>query len=219
MTSTLQIDPAADFLLDLLPDNLFEPVGDTAFRCKGCQSIVKRTERLTHFNAHKEARKMTSTTNTEKPAKPKKATAADLGVPKVYLSDKGSFKVGMDARLKSDLILAILEQPAPGAAHKWTKADAEAMFAKFPHWQGFLERKTAILAASAAKVAEKQAQKAEREKAKAEAKKTAATAKANTKEGEKSATSAQGDLAGAAKPQPKPASAKRGRTAGRSSKK
>lgn len=43
-----------------------------------------------------------------KAEKPKKVTARDQGVPEVYLSEAGSFKPGYDAKLKSDLIRAIL---------------------------------------------------------------------------------------------------------------
>jgi hypothetical protein len=56
---------------------------------------------------------MPAKTNTESavetPAeKPKKVTARDQGIPEVYLSESGSFKPGYDAKLKSDLIVAVL---------------------------------------------------------------------------------------------------------------
>lgn len=90
--------------------------------------------------------------------KTKKVTAQDLGVPAVYLGDKGSFKPGADAALKSDLILAILEQPArKGAPASFTKTEAESLFAKFPQWSGFLTRKQEILAEKAAKAEERKA--------------------------------------------------------------
>lgn len=142
------------------------------------------TERIT---------KMTDKANTTKTSKPK---AADLGVPAAYVnSETGTFKVGMDARLKSDLILAILEQPAPKALVKFSKSDAETLFAKFPQWAQFLDRKRDIIAAKVAKAAEAKATKA------ADAKDSAAA---------KRATSTKAN--GGAKPDPKP-TGKRGNTA------
>lgn len=41
-------------------------------------------------------------------AKPKKVTAADQGIPTVYLGDGGNFRPGYDAKLKSDLLNAVL---------------------------------------------------------------------------------------------------------------
>jgi hypothetical protein len=81
-----------------------------------------------------------------KQTKSTKKTAADLGVPKAYLSPTGTFKPGMDARLKSDLILAVLDQPAPNALVKWTKPKAVVLLARFPQWKPFLDKKREILA-------------------------------------------------------------------------
>jgi hypothetical protein len=83
---------------------------------------------------------------TSKQTKSRKKTAADLGVPKPYLSPTGTFKPGMDARLKSDLILAVLDQPAPNALVKWTKPKAVVLLARFPQWKPFLDKKREILA-------------------------------------------------------------------------
>jgi hypothetical protein len=56
-----------------------------------------------------------------KPAKAPKVTARDQGVPEVYLSESGSFKPGYDAKLKSDLIRAIL---GDGRLHTFEAAEA-----------------------------------------------------------------------------------------------
>jgi predicted transcriptional regulator len=53
-------------------------------------------------------------TKTEAPvteAKAKKPVARDQGVPEVYLSEAGTFRPGYDAKMKSDLITAILGSP------------------------------------------------------------------------------------------------------------
>ena len=57
----------------------------------------------------------------------------------------------MDARLKSDLILLALDQPATKALVPFTPADAIKLLGKFPQWKAFLDRKKAALAAKAAK--------------------------------------------------------------------
>lgn len=60
----------------------------------------------------------------EAEAKPKKVTARDQGVPEVYLSESGSFKPGYDAKLKSDLIVAVL---GDGRLHTFTAEEAMAI--------------------------------------------------------------------------------------------
>lgn len=67
-----------------------------------------------------------STAQTEAPAevtpeKPAKVTARDQGIPEVYLSESGSFKPGYDAKLKSDLIQAVLGSTV---LHVFTEKDA-----------------------------------------------------------------------------------------------
>ena len=49
-------NPAATFLLSMLPENLFEPANtreSIRVRCKGCGSLVKLSERNSHFQDHK----------------------------------------------------------------------------------------------------------------------------------------------------------------------
>jgi hypothetical protein len=91
-------------------------------------------------------------------AKPKasKKTAADLGVPSEYTGPTGTFKPGLDARLKSDLILRALDQPAPKALVQFTQAEAVKLLAKFPQWKPFLTKKKQALAVAAKKAAAKQ---------------------------------------------------------------
>lgn len=48
-------DPAAEFLLSMAWQNLFEPTGrDDIFRCKGCNDDeIRRSDREAHFNRHR----------------------------------------------------------------------------------------------------------------------------------------------------------------------
>ena len=55
------------------------------------------------------------------PAKAPKVTARDQGVPEVYLSEAGTFRPGYDAKMKSDLITAILGSPV---LHTWDAEEA-----------------------------------------------------------------------------------------------
>lgn len=79
----------------------------------------------------------------------KAKTARDLGVPDAYLGPNGKFRPGMDARLKSDLILLALDQPAPKALVQFPRAEAIKLLTKFPEWKPFLGRKKQALAAQA----------------------------------------------------------------------
>lgn len=213
-------DPAADFLLDLSFDQLFEPASAAAgvmgeYRCKGCRLVVKGSDRKKHYARHLKNRTATKKESnmTDKATKPAKTTAKDLGVPAAYLAENGNFRPGMDARLKSDLILAILEIDNKKALVKWTKTDAEKLFAKYPHWQGFLERKREILTAAAAKVAAKAEERKQRESEKAAAKRAGSTGKANGKNVSLEETVAKEqadfDAKEQAKPDPKPVSTKK----------
>jgi hypothetical protein len=92
-----------------------------------------------------------------KASKPKAPTARDLGVPDAYLGPEGKFKPGADARLKSDLILRALDQPAPQALVQFTQAEAIKLLAKLPQWKPFLDKKKALLAAKAKKAAQQEA--------------------------------------------------------------
>lgn len=99
-----------------------------------------------------------------------KETAKDQGVPAVYLNEAGNFRIGMDARLKSDLVAAALEIEQPESLHSFTVKEANALLKK-RGWQRFLDRKKELLAA-----------KAERQKEAAEAKETRARERAAEKE-------------------------------------
>jgi len=57
-----------------------------------------------------------------KPEKAPKVTARDQGIPEVYLSESGAFRPGYDAKLKSDLITAIL---GDGRLHVWDADEAQ----------------------------------------------------------------------------------------------
>jgi hypothetical protein len=89
------------------------------------------------------------------PAKPKTQsttkTARDLGVPAEYLGPGGKFRPGADARLKSDLILRALDQPAPNALVPFSRQAAIKLLAKFPQWKPALDRKKQARAAATAK--------------------------------------------------------------------
>lgn len=68
-------------------------------------------------------------------AKTPKVTARDQGVPEVYLSEAGTFRPGYDAKLKSDLITAILGSPV---LHTWTSEEALAVL-ESRGWMGMLQ--------------------------------------------------------------------------------
>jgi hypothetical protein len=70
-----------------------------------------------------------------KPAKAPKVTARDQGVPEVYLSESGAFKPGYDAKLKSDLIRAIL---GDGRLHVF-EADEALAILDSRGWMSMLE--------------------------------------------------------------------------------
>jgi hypothetical protein len=78
----------------------------------------------------------------------KAKTARDLGVPDAYLGPEGKFRPGADARLKSDLILRALNQPAPNALVPFSRQAATKLLAKFPQWKPTLDRKKQALAAA-----------------------------------------------------------------------
>jgi hypothetical protein len=124
----------------------------------------------------------------------KKPTARDRGVPEIYLNaETGNFKVGADARYKSDLVSSALGIPDESRLQDFEPKDAEKRLAE-RDWTPFLERKREILAEKERKAAEraKEKEQAAREKAaaKEQAKQDAAAAKA----------------AGQAAPDPKPGS-------------
>ncbi|MGH3019169.1 MAG: hypothetical protein ACRDNR_03290 [Gaiellaceae bacterium] len=88
-------------------------------------------------------------------------TARDRGVPDAYLGESGSFRPGLDARYKSDLIASALGLETSKALETFEPADAEKRIAE-RGWETFLSRKREILAAQAEKVTEKTAKNAAR---------------------------------------------------------
>ncbi len=107
-------------------------------------------------------------------SKTPKQTAASRGVPAVYLSENGSFKPGLDARFKSDIIGTVLvhenlEKAAPkGALSTFTVEQAHDFLAQFD-WVKFLDKSRG----ARINKQEAQARKAEKAKNAAAAKKAA----------------------------------------------
>jgi hypothetical protein len=89
-----------------------------------------------------------ATTTTKRQSKTK--TARDQGVPDVYLSEKGTFRPGMDARYKSDLVHAALGLDNPKALATFDPADARKRL-KQRNWLGFLPSKKTAPKAKAVK--------------------------------------------------------------------
>jgi hypothetical protein len=104
-------------------------------------------------------------------AKPRKQTARDKGVPEQYLSEKGTFKIGHDAKYKSDLIKAALEFEATNKGRK--TSDAHKALTRMA-WTSHLDASRA----SRARKAERKTAKAEAGPAKREGKVQAEVAKA-----------------------------------------
>lgn len=154
--------------------------------------------------------------------KESKPTPADQGVPAQYLNEAGTaFRIGMDARLKSDLVnsaLGLITKEEPGnSLNVFTEAEATKLL-ETRGWTSFLDRKKEILAAQEAKRAESTAKreaaarerataKEQADKEKAE-KKAAATAEASR------AAKAEGEVIG----DPKPGGKSKGRATAASSK-
>jgi hypothetical protein len=68
--------------------------------------------------------------------KPAKVTARDQGIPDVYLGESGTFKPGYDAKLKSDLLTAVL---GSGVLHVFTEKEALAIL-ESRGWMPMLEK-------------------------------------------------------------------------------
>lgn len=101
------------------------------------------------------ARKTRSTKSAApvKAAKTTKPTAADRGVPAVYLNpETGRFIPGRDATLKGDLTAAVLGIEARPPLAKWTAKDALALLTE-RGWLSFLEARRAAVGRKAAKAA------------------------------------------------------------------
>jgi hypothetical protein len=124
------------------------------------------------------------------PAKPKKPNAQDKGAPAIYLNDDGKFRIGMDARLKSDLVLSATGQitaEKPGASLQvFEPEEAEQLIEAFD-WGYFLDRKKALIAVEADKKAKSAAEREEKARQRAEEK--------AAKDAAKAAAKAEADLA------------------------
>lgn len=68
--------------------------------------------------------KTTEPTPAKASGKAKKQTARDQGVPEAYLSESGAFRPGYDAKLKSDLLTAVL---GSGVLHVFSEEEALAV--------------------------------------------------------------------------------------------
>jgi hypothetical protein len=95
---------------------------------------IERSHMATTKTRKSSTPKATEPVAVEKPAK---VTARDQGVPAVYLNDEsGTFKPGYDAKLKSDLINAVL---GSGVLHVFTEKDALAIL-ESRGWMPMLEK-------------------------------------------------------------------------------
>jgi hypothetical protein len=143
---------------------------------------------------------------TETAAKPKKQTAKDRGVPDVYLNaETGNFKVGADARYKSDLVSSALGLDDSSRLMDFDAKDAEARLTE-RGWMSFLDRKREIIAEKERKSAERAKEREEAARVKAE-EKAAAKAKAD-QEKASAAESKAAKAEGQAVPDPKPGKGK-----------
>ena len=134
-----------------------------------------------------------------------KTTAREQGFPEAYLGEAGNFKIGMDARAKSDLVNAALGLPADKALHQFSVDEATALLAK-RDWTKYLEKKREKIAADASRKASRSAEKKNTAKARAEAKKARGGGDTTASpEGSPEATDEPGDTQEReAKPDPKP---------------
>jgi hypothetical protein len=141
---------------------------------------------------------------TEENAKPKKATARDRGVPEEYLNaETGNFKVGADARYKSDLVSSALGLEDSSRLVDFDAKDAESRLQE-RGWMSFLDRKREIIKEKEAKAEARAKEKEEAARLKAEEKEKAATEKANAK----AQAAAEAKAKGEATPDPKPGASK-----------
>lgn len=120
-----------------------------------------------------------------------KETAKDQGVPAAYLSEAGTFRIGMDARLKSDLVNAALGIESAEALHQFTPKQATDLLTK-RGWNRFLDRKKEIIAAKEERAAEAAKAKEERARERAAEKEAKAKTAAEKKAEAKSAKAASG---------------------------
>lgn len=196
---------------DTWPDEATQQTWDSASReyHKAMNALQRAMDRERHVAQQildlqnpevLEVREQTSAhmRNIRKEYKMAKETAKDQGVPEVYLNEAGNFRIGMDARLKSDLVGAVVGEVTkdnPGASlHVFSESDAMALLEK-RGWVSFLDRKREIIAAKEAKKAESAAKREATARERAEAK----AAKDKEKAEAKAASDAEKEAAAAAK--------------------
>lgn len=127
--------------------------------------------------------------NMSEDGKTKKPTAKDQGVPSEYLNpDTGNFRIGMDARLKSDLVNSALGIESAEALHTFSEKEALKLL-ETRGWMRFLDRKKEIIAAKEEKAAAAAQAKEERARERAAEKEAKAAAKAEAAEKKASSTS------------------------------
>lgn len=106
-------------------------------------------------------RRRTMSDDTKKMLREKKApkvTAQMQGFPTAYLGDGGNFKVGLDARAKSDLVCAALGLPTDKALH-WFSVDEATALLEARGWLRYLEKKRESLTADASRKAKRTREK------------------------------------------------------------
>lgn len=135
--------------------------------------------------------------------KPAKVTPKDQGVPAEYLNDEGTaFKIGMDARLKSDLVnsaLGLITKSDPGESkHVFSEKEAVALLEK-RGWTHFLDRKRDLEKEKAEKKAKAQAEREAKAKEKAEEKERKAAEKKAAADAKKSDSKSSSKKGGSSK--------------------
>lgn len=181
------VDPAADFLLDMLPDNLYERVSthrdETKFRCKSCGAIVANIDKPTHHNNHRahraQTKESTMATNDKTASKSTKQSAKDQGVPAEYLGATGNFKPGADSKYKSDLVICALDLDDSKCLVTFKPADAVKRL-ELRGWIPHLDRKRQLVADKTNQDAKRAQEKADREIGKAQVKRERAAGKKDT---------------------------------------
>lgn len=172
---------------DLMQDRLVELLNQSTVASRQLQTLrspeeLQRRNKKAHIN-HISLRRLKMSEETTV-TKTKKPTAADKGAPAIYLNDDGKFRIGMDARFKSDLVncaVGIVTPEKPGhSLQTFTPDEAEKLIAAFD-WGHFLSRKKEILDATASKKVAAQAARDEAARVKAAEKAEKDAAKAAEK--------------------------------------
>lgn len=206
-----KIDPAALFLVDLAPGNMFEERRSSTgmlsgYECKLCTELVPKAQHDSHHAAHRRDRSQYATEQirarkerNDMAAKKTTVTPKSQGIPAVYLNEDGSkFVPGKDASLKRDLIAAIDGLDNPNALHTFTEQEAAKILAA-RDWNDWLVKSRKGREAKAA-----------RAKAKAETRKAKVKDEVAAKREAKAETTTT-DAAVEVQPDPKPAPRQRGR--------